>query len=453
MTTDITKLHKTITAAIWDIRLEAQPTWKRRLIGAVRILHLLIRDLAEGQLTLRAMGLVYTTLLSLVPLIAVSFSMLKGFGFHNQVEPMLLNMMAPLGEKGVEITERIIGFVDNIKAGVLGSVGLLLLVYTVISLMQKIESAFNYTWHVSEARSIGQRFSDYLSVILIGPLLMLTALGLTATLSSTALVQQMMSIAVIGDIIQFSTRLIPYTLVIIAFTFIYMFVPNTKVRIGSAFIGALVAGALWESVGFAFASFVAGSTKYTAIYSAFATLIIFMIWLHISWLILLIGASIAFYHQHPEQRSLELRQPNLSGRMQEKLALLTMTLVARNYYEHKPEWTKQTLAQQINISASALSPLLDHLEECSLLARTQGDGSGYLPAQPPDSLSLADIIKAIRRIDESSYLNPDRLPRDAGVEQAFEQLECCLNEELGGQTLKQLALRDGAPELSVVKKT
>lgn len=453
MTKDIQKLQQIFTNAIWNIQVRTLPGWKRRLIGTVRILHLLFRDLAEGQLTLRAMGLVYTTLLSLVPLIAVSFSMLKGFGFHNQVEPMLMNMMAPLGEKGVEITSRIIEFVDNIKAGVLGSLGLLLLVYTVISLMQKVESAFNYTWHVSEARSIGQRFSDYLSVILVGPLLMLTALGLTATLSSTAAVQQMMSIAVIGDIIMFSKRLIPYTLVIIAFTFIYMFVPNTKVRIGSAFIGALVAGALWETVGFAFASFVAGSTKYTAIYSAFATLIFFMIWLYISWLILLIGASIAFYHQHPEQRSLELRQPSLSGRMQEKLALLTMTLVARNYYEHKPAWTTQTLAEHISLSANALTPLLDHLEECGLLARTQGDGSGYLPAQPPDSLSLADIIRAIRRIDESRYLNPDRLPRDAGVERAFEQLECCLNEELGGQTLKSLALQESSPGLSVVKES
>jgi len=452
MTTDIKKLHQTITAAIWDVRLEAQPTWKRRLIGAARILHLVVRDLMEGQLTLRAMGLVYTTLLSLVPLIAVSFSMLKGFGVHNQVEPLLLNMLAPLGEKGVEITSRIIEFVDNIKAGVLGFVGLALLIFTVISLMQKIERAFNYTWHLSEARSFGQRFSDYLSVILIGPLLVLTALGITASVTNTAVVQQLMAIEVFGELIRLGTRLVPYLLVIAAFTFVYAFVPNTKVRIGSAFVGALVAGALWESTGFAFASFVANSTKYTAIYSAFATLIIFMIWLHISWLILLIGASIAFYHQHPEQRSLDHRQPSLSGRMQEKLALLAMTLVARNYYQHKAAWTKAALAQHINLSMNALSPLLDHLVEEGLLAPTKDKITRYLPAQPPDTLTLADIINAIRRIDENPHLCLERLPEEPGVDQAYAQLENCLQEALAGQTLKQLAQTEATPELTIVQK-
>jgi membrane protein len=452
MTTDIQKLTTLFKDAIWAKQIDEMPTWQSRLIGALRILHLVVRDLMDGQLTLRAMGLVYTTLLSLVPLIAVSFSMLKGFGFHNQVEPLLLNMLAPLGEKGVEITGRIIEFVDNIKAGVLGSLGLALLVFTVISLMQKIERAFNYTWHLSEARSFGQRFSDYLSVILIGPLLVITALGITASVTSTAVVQQLMAIEVFGEIIRLGTRLIPYLLVIAAFTFVYTFIPNTKVRIGSAFIGALVAGVLWETTGFAFASFVANSTKYTAIYSAFATLIIFMIWLHISWLILLIGASIAFYHQHPEQRTLNHRQLSLSARMQEKLALLIMSLVARNYYEHKPAWTKQGLAKHTNIALNALAPLLNHLEACGLLARTDIEPHGYLPAQPPDSLSLADILKAIRRIDENPSLNPDCLPRDAGVEQAYAQLERCLNQELGGQTLKQLALNEGAPELSLAHK-
>jgi membrane protein len=441
-----------IEQGVWGTQTDSLPNWRARLIGAARILHLVIRDLLEGQLTLRAMGLVYTTLLSLVPLIAVSFSMLKGFGVHNQVEPLLLNMLAPLGDKGVEITSRIIEFVDNIKAGVLGFVGLGLLIFTVISLMQKIERAFNYTWHLSEARSFGQRFSDYLSVILIGPLLVLTALGITASVTNTAVVQELMAIEVFGELIRLGTRLIPYLLVIVAFTFVYVFVPNTKVRIGSAFVGALVAGALWETTGFAFASFVANSTKYTAIYSAFATLIIFMIWLHISWLILLVGASIAFYHQHPEQRSLDHRQPSLSGRMQEKLALLTMTLVARNYYQHQPAWTKAALAQHINISMNALSPLLDHLVEEGLLAPTKEKPPTYLPAQPPDTLTLADIINAIRRIDESPYLCLDRLPKEPGVDQAFGQLEDCLQQGLGGQTLKQLAQKEPSPELSIVQK-
>jgi len=151
---------------IWESPLESRPPWQRGLINGLRIIQLLIRDLAEGQITLRAMGLVYTTLLSMVPLLAVSFSVLKGFGVHNQVRPLLLKLLEPLGEKGVEITDQIITFVDNVQVGVLGAVGLALLFYTVISLLQKVERAFNYTWRVSRPRPLSQRFSDYLSVIL-----------------------------------------------------------------------------------------------------------------------------------------------------------------------------------------------------------------------------------------------------------------------------------------------
>ncbi|NNF97230.1 MAG: YihY family inner membrane protein, partial [Halobacteria archaeon] len=260
-------------------------------ITALRIGHLIMRDISEGQITLRAMGLVYTTLLAMVPLIAVSFSVLKGFGVHNQVEPLLLGLLEPLGDKGVEITEKIIGFVDNINVTVLGSLGVALLFYTAVSLMQKIERAFNDTWRVTELRPFAQRFSDYLTVILIGPVLMFTALGVTASIGNIEMVKAAMQVEVIGASIQLAGRLLPYLLVVGAFTFVYVFVPNTRVSFRAALIGALVAGLMWQIMGWGFAAFVANSTKYTAIYAAFATMLILLIWLYVSWLILLTGGS------------------------------------------------------------------------------------------------------------------------------------------------------------------
>jgi membrane protein len=131
------------------------------------------RDLMDGMITLRAMSLVYTTLLSMVPLLAVSISVLKGFGVHDQLEPTLTSILAPLGEQSAEISAHIVGFVDNMKIGVLGALGLGLLIYTAVSLIQKIEAAFNYTWRLQNSRSLMQRFSDYLSVIMVGPVLMI----------------------------------------------------------------------------------------------------------------------------------------------------------------------------------------------------------------------------------------------------------------------------------------
>lgn len=274
------QLKERVTNALWSVDLAGLPAWERLLVRAMRIAYVVVRDLADGQLTLRAMSLVYTTLLSLVPLLAVSFSVLKAFGVHNQIEPLLLNLLAPLGEKGLEITRRIIQFVENVKAGVLGSLGLALLIYTVVSLIQKVERAFNFTWHVTHERPFSQRFSDYLSVIVIGPVLVFAALGITASVMSTSVVRRLSAIQPFGCLLAFGGRVIPYLLVIAAFAFIYVFVPNTRVRARSALAGAVVAGVLWETTGWVFASFIAGSARYTVIYSTFAGLILFMIWLY-----------------------------------------------------------------------------------------------------------------------------------------------------------------------------
>lgn len=414
------------------------PPWKVRLVGAARIFHLVIRDLLEGQLTLRSMGLVYTTLLSLVPLLALSFSVLKGFGVHNQIEPALQNLLLPLGEKSHEITTQIIAFVENTKAGVLGTLGLIFLIVTAVTLVQKIERTFNLTWRVTQHRTLGNRFSNYLSIILIGPVLVFTALGITATIANHSVVQEMMAISVFGDLIRISARLIPYLLVICAFTIIYIFVPNTKVKIKSAFIGALVAGVLWESVGWAFTTFVASSGQYTAIYSALASLIMFMIWMQLSWLILLVGASIAFYHQHPERRTLQRSEPHLSNRLKEKLALLIMALIAKHFYSKQPPWTIETLSQHTQMPVDAITSLLEGLVTADLLALTGENSTSFLPAQPPENLKLSQIISVARQISENSYLNPDRLPQDSQVDNVFAEFEQSMQESLHDQTLKQL---------------
>ncbi|MEJ2141608.1 MAG: YihY/virulence factor BrkB family protein [Gammaproteobacteria bacterium] len=329
---------------IWDTDEDKYPPLQRGGVIALRILYLLIRDLREGQLNLRAMGLVYTTLLAIVPLVAVSFSVLKGFGVHNQVEPLLYSLLEPLGEKGAEITARIISFVDNIKAGILGSLGLAFLIYTTVSLLQKIERAFNFTWRVTTHRPLSQRFTDYITLVLIGPVLIFSALGVTASISNISLIQQVMEIEAIGFLFNLAGYLIPFFLIVTIFSLVYKLVPNVDVKIKSAIIGAVIAGLLWQISSWAFSSFVVGSTKYTAIYSAFATLIIFMIWLYLNWLILLIGCSISFYYQNSEHRNLNAKVMTLSNRMREKLGLQIMTMIARNYFQHKEEWSIDVLA-------------------------------------------------------------------------------------------------------------
>ena len=438
---------------IWETRRENLPQWLRPLLTSLRIIHLLIRDLVEGQLTLRSMSLVYTTFLAMVPLLALSFSVLKAFGVHNQLEPILLNFLAPMGERGVEITQHVIGFVDNIRVGVLGTLGLALLVYTVVSLLQKIERAFNFTWRVTEHRPFAQRFSDYLSVILIGPVLVFTALGITASVSTAELVQHATEIKAIGSVARFLGTLVPYLLIIIAFTLIYIFVPNTKVKPKSALIGGIVSGVLWETVGWGFTAFVVSSTKYTAIYSAFATLIIFMIWLYLSWLILLIGGSVAFYHQHPEHRNLQSRILRLSNRMREKVSLLIMSLVGQHYYHHKTPWTLDDLAQRLNVGVEACNLLITNLVSAGMLIRVAGEVPAYIPAQALETLDLRDLVKEIRRAGETSYLRSENLPELKAIDELYSEIEGAIDGAIGSRTLKDISQNLDEPTENQAKKT
>lgn len=300
------KIKNKIHAILWNVELDQLPMWRCYIIKLLRIFHAVIHDMSDGLPALRATSLVYTTLLSIIPALAISFTLLKNFGFHNQIEPLLLHLLAPLGTQSAHITNKIIAFVDNIDVGLLGVMGIVLLFYTVIALIHKIECAFNYTWHITKYRRLSHRLTAYISVIMIGPLLVFAAIAITATIASSSIITSLSSIDPFAIIFTTAGSLLPYFLVIVAFTVLYLLVPNTKVKIRSALIGGFIAGILWETAGWLFASFVVNSGNYTVVYSSFAVLVLFMIWLYLSWLILLIGAAISYYHQYPDKIPVEL---------------------------------------------------------------------------------------------------------------------------------------------------
>ena len=425
--------------AIWRNPPAGAPLWMRRLLHLVRLGVVLARDVVQGQLTLRAMSLVYTTLLSIVPLLALSFSVLKAFGVHNQAEPMLQRFLAPLGAQGQEISRQIVEFIQNMNVGVLGSVGLALLLYTAVSLVQKIEESFNHIWHISQQRSLSERFSRYLSVLLVGPILIFAAIGMTASAMSYAIVRDALAIEPVGQLAERVGQLMPYVLVIAAFTFIYVFVPNTRVRFGPALIGGIVGGVVWQSAGMAFAWFAASSTKYSAIYSGFAILILFLIWLYLSWLILLFGASVAFYRQHPEYVVAEGGEPRLSNRMRERLALAIMSVIGGHYLAGRPPCTTRALTQRMAVPMHTVDIVLDALEQGNLLVRTGDDPPAYLPARDLSAITVRQLLETVRAAGEDRFLNPAALPVSAPVDAVLTRMEQALSAATGTVTLKDLA--------------
>ena len=440
-----TGLSERLLGWIWQDNLRDMPPARRVLMRMLRLLYVTLRDLMGGQLSLRAMSLVYTTLLSLVPLLAVSFSVLKGFGVHNQVEPILFNFLEPLGPKGIEVGEQIIGFVDNVKAGVLGSIGLAFLLYTVVSLIQKIEESFNYVWQVERLRSLAQRFSNYLSVILVGPILVFTALGITASVMSLEAVQQLMATEPFGRMFAMAARLMPYFLICVAFTFIYVFIPNTRVKLGAAIAGALLGGILWQSTGWIFATFIASSARYAAIYSGFAILILLLIWMYLSWVILLLGSQVAFYVQNPQYLVREQVRLTLSSRLKERLGLDVMYHIARNHYRNDPPWTLPTLTDRLGIPGEPVQQMLSILVRSGYLAETADEPPAYLPARDIDTIRLNELLAGIARAGESPFIKEEDLPPVHAVDRAVSELRVARDQALGGRTLKELVLEAEEP--------
>ena len=429
---------------LWDTNLKKVGKLQALFIRTLRIFYGATRDLASGLPTLRATGLVYTTLLSIVPLLAVSFSVLKGFGAHNQLEPALISLLEPLGEKGAQISEQIISFVDNMQVGVLGSIGLAFLIYTILSLVKKIETAFNDTWRIATTRNIVKRFSNYLSVILLGPVLLFAASGMSASFHSSTVVNKLLSIEPFGSALVLLGTIFPYILTVISFCFIYILVPNTKVRLRSAFYGAVIAAFAWKSVGSLFTAFVVNSTNYTAIYSGFAIMIIFMIWIYLSWLIVLTGASFAYYHQNPERISNKSQVIRLSSRLREKLALTIMQMVANSFHNSQPAWSIQSLAKKTTISEPAIDMIISALLEDNLLVMAhENDGNSddgeptFIPARSLENISVNDILNVARSAEETPFLRPNNVD-------AVDQVDKTINsvEEAIHKTTSEISLKD-----------
>ncbi len=440
------RLEDFLFGELWRTDVGALSGVRTLFYRTVRLLFVLTRELASGQLNLRAMSLVYTTLLSLVPLLAVSFSVLKAFGVHNQVEPLLLNLVAPLGEKGDELVMTILSFVENMKVGVLGSVGLALLLYTVISLIQKIEMTFNYVWRTKASRSMSRRFSDYLSVIMVGPVLVFAAIGMTASLMNSDVMQKLIAIEPFGSLVVLLTKLMPFVFIILAFTFVYMFVPNIKVKVRAALVGALVGGVLWQSTGMVFAAFASSSTKYAAIYSGFAILILFMIWLYLSWLILLVGAQVAYYYQHPEHVRLTNQRLPMSALFRERLGMLVMYWIARHFEGGEAPWTLELLSQQLHVPGDNLDEILSLLQKRGLLLESASETPEYLLAHDPENLTIAQLLAVLREPDEEQLDSEGRCVSVAEVDSLMQQLYDGVEGALDGITLKQLVKQGaGAP--------
>jgi membrane protein len=425
---------------VWGVGLYKHGLPGRILASVLRNLYAVLRDIISGQLTLRSMSLVFTTLLSVVPLVAFSFSVLKGLGVHKELESKLYTILEPLGDKGVEITDKLMMLVNNVNGSVLGGIGLAFFIYTAISMVQKIEESFNYVWYVSKPRSFSRRFTEYMLILLIAPVAIAIALGTLASLQNEAIVQWAAQNAILSPIFAATSKLTPFLVVTAVFTALYKYMPNTEVHFRSALVGGLTGGFLWAALGLIFAAFIANSARTQAIYASFAIAITTLFWLYLNWLILLIGSQLAFYFQNPAYMRIGRREPRLSNAMRERLALNIMLIVGAAFRDSNKSVNQRSLSEELRIPSITVMPIIAGLKEAGLLTLTEQDA--LLPGREISRIKLSDILDVVRIEGETgSYRDPKWA---AAIDSLGETIDAAVGSTLGDKSLSNLLDEVGA---------
>lgn len=429
-------LRKRIKFLLWEQNPAELSLLQRIVLRQIQTVALVVEDFATNKCLLRSAALTYYSMLSIVPLLALTFALLKAFGVQNVLQPLIIEKLN-VGDG--EAVRMIMGYIDNTQVGKMGAFGLLFLLIAVISLLTNVEKTFNHIWGVSDVRPLLRRFADYLSVILVGPVLIISAISMTSSLASNSLVQKLLEMQLVGSVILLLFKVAPFVFMWLAFTVLYVFMSNTKVEWRAAFIGGVFGGTLWQLAQWAYVNFQVGVAKYNAIYGTMAALPIFMVWLYLSWMIVLFGLEVTYAKQNLRTSGRDLRGVEVSRNSYEQVAMILMVTLAEQFSCGKPPLSQEQLAEQLFIPPRLCRSILRLLvsigvvsEICSRLGRYS-----YQLGRSAENLTLAELLKTMRdKGEQVLHLRPH--PQTIVALEACQEMDDLLIEGLQGRTLKDL---------------
>ena len=417
MGTMLSRIIQFVKVDIWRIRLRNLPRSRSVLITQLRIILLALRGFYEDKCQLKASALTFYSLLAIVPVLAMAFGIAEGFRLRETLEEQLREKLA--GQE--EVLTRVIGFADslleNTKTGMVAGIGILLLLWTVIKVLGNIERSFNDIWGVKKPRSFARKLSDYLSMMLICPILFIISSSVTVFIAGQIklIIERITLLGAISPLIFASLKLLPYCVVWGLFTFIYIFMPNTRVNFRSGLLAGIAAGTIYQITQGVYIHFQVGVARYNAIYAGFAALPLFLIWLQLSWLIVLFGAEISFAHQNVDTYEFEPDCLRVSNRFKKLMALRITHLLRKNFCAGEKPWTATQISHTLEIPIRLVRQILFELTEARIVSETVGEGDravAYQPAQCPEKYTVEYVVDALDErgsndipVAESSELN------------------------------------------------
>lgn len=397
---DINQIRTFLTEDIWRVTEDEISKKRNILYNTIKIITLSIREFVQGRVINKASALTYSTLLAIIPILAILFAIARGFGLDNLLEEQLRT-----GLEGQALAaETILSFIDSYlsqaKNGVFIGVGIIMLFYTVLLLTHNMEQTFNSIWQVKKLRSLYRKMTDYFSMLLLLPLLILLSSGISIFMST--FMKTMEEFTLLAPVIKSLVRLTPYVLTWGMFTALYIFMPNTKVKLKYAILPGILAGSAFQAFQYLYIGSQIWVSRYNAIYGSFAAIPMFLLWTQISWSICLFGAQLCYVAQNLRNFSFSKETENISRRYHDFLCILIMSLICKRFQTEETPYTAESLSDEHKIPIRLTTTILYELQDLHLIYETpmenEDEEMGYLPAVDINRLNVGMLLN---RLDEA----------------------------------------------------
>ncbi len=411
----IAKVKHFFNDTLWEPIGDDFPKWKAVAFQQMRLLFLAGKGFSEDKLQMRASALTYYSMLSVVPVLAMAFGVAKGFGLEENLKKVVLEK----GGANQIVWERIFEFVESTLAstqgGLIAGVGMVILMWSVIKLLNVIEMSLNDIWGIDKGRTIARKFTDYLSVFMVGPIIVILSSSVTVYLKTVfnQLAENSDVLSQIGPVVSLLLGLSPYLLIWLLFGLIFSLMPNTRVPFKAALYGAMISGTIFQWWEVAYISTQVGVSRYNAIYGSFAALPLFLIWLQTSWLIVFFGSELAFAKAHLRNYIYERQSRNLSQRFRLKISVLVIYEIYKDYKGAITQRSEEELSEKLHLPIVSVRDALQTLVSAGFLAPIDDDTKAihrYLPTKDLSKVYLLELIESIQALG-----NEDGISKDAPV--------------------------------------
>ena len=381
-----------LTVGIWRVTDEEATPLQHRIYACIKIVLLSIRQFTADRIPVRASALTYSTLLSIIPILALLFAIARGLGFDALMENQFRTGVT--GQQAELIITWVNSYLEHAQSGLFIGVGLIMLLWTVLILTDNIERSFNAIWQVKHPRTVFRKITDYFSMLLLLPLLIVISSGLTIFM--TTYVKQMDNYLLLGPVLKFLVRMIPYTLTWGMFIGLFVFIPNTKVRLSHAVLPGILAGSAFQAFQYFYINSQIWVSNYNAIYGSFAAIPMFLLWTQISWTICLLGAEMSYISQNLDAFSFGKETENISRRYHDFFCTIILAAICKRFEQAKVPYTAEELSREHRIPIRLTKRILYELQDMHLIYEAVSDEKGrditYIPGVDINRLTVGMLL-------------------------------------------------------------